>query len=143
MKRVLFVLVCALALGVSLSAEAQSYRGVGNCNKGIFWPFSREPGDCLTKSEIERGQTGTFGNPDGALTGDAPRGVASNTGRGLLDDDLAAASGVAASGTGFITRTQPDGTTCSKGFWWPFVRSEGDCLTDAEQENAAEQAAAQ
>ena len=42
-------------------AQAQfSYSGEGDCNKGIFWPFARSPGDCLTDTERESGMSGTY-----------------------------------------------------------------------------------
>jgi hypothetical protein len=41
-------------------AQAQiSYTGEGECNKGIFWPFVRDPGDCLTDAERRSGMSGT------------------------------------------------------------------------------------
>jgi len=42
-------------------AEAQfRYSGEGECNKGLFWPFVRNPGDCLTDTERRSGMTGTY-----------------------------------------------------------------------------------
>ena len=46
-------------------AQAQfSYSGVGDCNKGIFWPFVRNPGDCLTDAERRSGMSGIYRGSD-------------------------------------------------------------------------------
>jgi len=51
----------AAAILSAPKAEAQfSYSGQGECNKGLFWPFVRNPGDCLTDAERRSGMTGTY-----------------------------------------------------------------------------------
>ena len=51
----------AAALLSAPEAEAQfRYSGEGECNKGLFWPFVRNPGDCLTDAERRSGMTGTY-----------------------------------------------------------------------------------
>jgi hypothetical protein len=51
----------AAAILSAPQAEAQvSYSGEGECNKGLFWPFVRNPGDCLTDTERRSGMTGTY-----------------------------------------------------------------------------------
>jgi hypothetical protein len=67
MRRLLIALVaCPLALTLSPPpAEAQEWTD-GECTVSIWWPYSREPGDCLTDSERRAGGTGTFRDPDGA-----------------------------------------------------------------------------
>lgn len=40
--------------------DRTTYRGAGGCTKGIFWPFVRRPGDCLTDAEVRSGMTGTY-----------------------------------------------------------------------------------
>jgi hypothetical protein len=34
-----------------------------DCTKGILWPYTRNPGDCLTDAEIKAGKTGVYTGP--------------------------------------------------------------------------------
>src|SRR5579872_2148135 len=49
--------IAIVLLGTSGSALA------AECNKGLLWPFVRDPGDCLTANEIKAGQTGVYDGP--------------------------------------------------------------------------------
>ncbi len=49
--------IAIVFLGTSGSAMA------AECNKGLLWPFVRDPGDCLTNTEIKAGQTGVYDGP--------------------------------------------------------------------------------
>jgi hypothetical protein len=42
------------------ASDRTEYVGEGGCTKGIFWPFVRRTGDCLTDAEIRSGRTGTY-----------------------------------------------------------------------------------
>ena len=60
LSRIVFGLGIALMFASLQDASAQTYTGAGGCNKSLFWPFVREPGDCLTDAERARGMTGTY-----------------------------------------------------------------------------------
>ena len=66
MRRLLFALSAGLlaCVSASSSAEAQAWTA-DECTVSLWWPYSREPGDCLTQAEREAGATGTFRDPDG------------------------------------------------------------------------------
>jgi hypothetical protein len=34
-----------------------------DCTKGMLWPYTRNPGDCLTDAEIKAGKTGVYNGP--------------------------------------------------------------------------------
>jgi hypothetical protein len=75
-----------------------------SCGKSLFWPFVRDSGDCSTTAE--KGQSSTTAVP---VSAPAPAGApaptpAANTAGG-----------------------------CHKGLFWPFVRDDGDCSTDADR----------
>ena len=162
------------------NAQAQiSYSGDGACNKGIFWPFSRSPGDCLTDTERESGMSGTYRGSEvqepesGAeatapaqaqqsapasqaavpsvapsapsasptvASPAAPTPVPTAPATGTAAVQPASAQGTRAVGESVseegpasddrTTYTGPGG--CTKGIFWPFSRSPGDCLTDTE-----------
>ena len=93
-------------------------RSVAQCHKGILWPFNREPGDCLTEGEKREGQTGVFG------------GAAAATQASVI-------STVPASGTpsqGSQPASVPQAVSCSKGWFWPFVKESGDCLSAGDKQ---------
>jgi hypothetical protein len=54
-----FFVLATIVLGGQAQAQI-SYSGEGDCNKGMFWPFVRKPGDCLTDAERNSGMTGTW-----------------------------------------------------------------------------------
>jgi hypothetical protein len=163
-------------------AQAQfSYSGEGDCNKGIFWPFARSPGDCLTDTERESGMRGTYRGsevqePDSGLEATAPAqaqqsaplsegavpsvappapsaspNVASPAPAAPAPLPATPATGTAAVQPASVQGTETAGAVaaeedppsddrttytgpggCTKGIFWPFVRSPGDCLTDTE-----------
>lgn len=165
-------------------AHAQiSYEGEGACNKGVFWPFVRNPGDCLTDTERRSGMSGTYREselaepaesaisepeasapepnseptqtqqsaPSSAPNSPAtstpaapaatatppatpapPAGAASTPtapNEAAEDADAVPAAEETTNGGGLFTGEGG----CSKGIFWPFVRSPGDCLTDTER----------
>jgi hypothetical protein len=95
-----------------------------SCHKGLLWPFSRSPGDCLTNVEKKEGHAGVY-RADAVVTQVSATGAASGTGANNSGGSTAAASN--------DTSTAPPVQTCSKGALWPFVRHPGDCPTDAEK----------
>jgi hypothetical protein len=61
--------LCIALLGCAFaptSARAQEWTNE-ECRVSLWWPYSRDPGDCLTNGEKQAGLTGTFRDPDGAL----------------------------------------------------------------------------
>jgi hypothetical protein len=95
--------------------------GVGACNKGAFWPFYREPGDCLTDQEKKEGHTGVY-HGEAVVT------------------QVNAATGTAPQAAGTVplpTATAPSAAVsvqaCRKGWLWPFIRDSGDCPTVIER----------
>jgi hypothetical protein len=91
-----------------------------NCTKGAFWPFQREPGDCLTETEKKAGKTGVYGG-----------------GPGLTQASLPATNAPADAATGQAAPTAPASApaqaTCQKGWFWPFVKESNNCPTDVEK----------
>lgn len=45
---------------VPAAGDRAEYLGEGGCTKGIFWPFVRRTGDCLTDAELRSGRSGTY-----------------------------------------------------------------------------------
>ena len=96
-------------------------RTVAQCTKGILWPFKREPGDCLTAGEKRSGQTGVYG-------GAAAVTQASAT--------TAAPGAPTATGTSTeAPQPAPQAVSCSRGWFWPFVKDSGDCPSEADKRN--------
>ena len=61
--------LCLGLLGCLLApqtAEAQAWTD-GECTVSLWWPYSRDAGDCLTDAERLAGATGTYRDPDGVL----------------------------------------------------------------------------
>lgn len=84
------------------------------CTKGLFWPFIRDSGDCLTATEKAGGET-------------SPAPVAASE---------PAATPVPAAPPAIqavAVVNPPVAASCTKGTFWPFVRESGDCLTAAER----------
>ncbi|MEY4878557.1 MAG: hypothetical protein RJB62_25 [Pseudomonadota bacterium] len=158
MRSVPYVLCVGLFLSLPVAPAAVAQIGGGeNCNKGIFWPFVREQGDCLTDVERSNGRTGVYQDPDAPpatepaspATATAPANPAANpsSASSPAASVPAVASGPVLSGssqTPIQASTAPaaaepapalDENNCRKGLWWPFVREAGDCLTDVERAN--------
>jgi hypothetical protein len=67
MRHSSFAVLCAALLGCFIAphaAEAQAWTD-NECTVSLFWPYSRDPGDCLTDAERRGGLTGTYQDPDG------------------------------------------------------------------------------
>ena len=97
-----------------------------------MWPFSHQPGDCLTDNEKKNGQTGVYG---GAAAVMPVSQTVNQTGAVNQAGTMNQAAAMPAS----MTNVQPSASTpataetCHKGWLWPFSRQRGDCLTDAEK----------
>jgi hypothetical protein len=89
------------------------------CNKGYLWPFYRSPGDCLTDEEKAQGRNGVYRAEEYV----APTPVS--------------ATASAANSNAGAANEPPPAPACHKGLLWPFVRSAGDCPTDAEKAEAS------
>jgi hypothetical protein len=110
-------LLDVLAGGSSTTARA----GEAACTKGAFWPFLRDPGDCLTEKEKKEGHRGVY-RADEVVT----QASATTAERPLLGGTAAPA---------VLTSPTPATPTCSKGWLWPFVRNGSDCLTDIQKKD--------
>jgi hypothetical protein len=112
-----------------------------DCTKGLLWPYTRNPGDCLTDVEIKAGKTGVYTGPvntnvdvssikpdtsipssggGGGSTGGSTGGYFSG---GLIGGLIGGSSSTPSSNP----------VACNKGYLWPFVREPGDCLTATEK----------
>jgi hypothetical protein len=134
------------------------------CNKGMLWPYVRNPGDCLTDAEVAAGKVGAYNGPVNTAPDvsaikieQPPQGqTGSNSkvseptngsnGRGLFDQigiaglfgggSLFGGSEGVTSASAVTTPNGGEGAfSCNKGYFWPFYRSPGDCLTDIEKKN--------
>jgi len=131
------IVACVVFFAASGSAWA------ADCTKGLLWPYVRNPGDCLTDEEIRTGRIGVFtstgaanqpnqaplsGTTGGASTPQAgpPAPAAALT----VSNPPAAVPALAAS-----TAPAVSTASCSKGWFWPFVRDSGDCPTAVEKKN--------
>src|SRR4029077_10625590 len=108
-----------------------------DCTKGMLWPYTRNPGDCLTDAEIKAGKTGVYTGPvntnvdvssikpDNSILSSGAS-VSARTGfwEGYFSGGLLG-SGPSASSTSAVS--------CNKGYLWPFLREPGDCLTATEK----------
>ena len=66
------ITLCTLCVGLLvgvLSPQAVQAQEWSNdeCNISLWWPYVRDPGDCLTTEEKRDGVTGTYQDPDGTL----------------------------------------------------------------------------
>lgn len=95
-----------------------------SCNKGVFWPFYRSAGDCLTETE-KRAQGNTVFRAD-----QAPAAIPASA------TQTAGASPAATP----AVATPAAATTCRRSAFWPFVREVGDCQTEQEKADAAARA---
>ena len=123
---------------------ASSSAFAADCTKGLLWPYTRNPGDCLTDAEIKAGKTGVYSGPMntnvdvGSIkpeTSVPSSGGGGSTG-GFFSGGLfgGGSSTPSASSTPSIS-SAPSGNavSCNKGTLWPFVREPGDCLTATEK----------
>jgi hypothetical protein len=143
MRKVLLLAACAWVVAAAASAQTAPIRvaqaGEVACTKGWFWPFSRKPGDCLTDVEKRNGQTGVFGNPNAAAAtpiapAAAPAPVAAAPAPAPAAPPITPPPAPAAVPAPPAPQVAGD-VPCTKGWFWPFSRSPGDCLTDAEKRN--------
>jgi hypothetical protein len=113
-----------------------------DCNKGMLWPYTRNPGDCLTDAEIKAGQTGVYAGPvntnvdvssikpdSSALS--AGGSVSSSESSGILGGYFS--GGLLGGGPSTPNASGSSAVSCNKGYLWPFVREPGDCLTAQEK----------
>ncbi len=107
------------------------------CQKGVFWPFIRDAGDCLTASEKASGKT-----PDApiAASTSGPIGPVQTCSRSWLwpiVSDTCVTQNVAAQTAPVMPAvagaSPPPPAGCTKGTFWPFIRETGDCLTASEK----------
>ncbi len=138
--RVLAFAACAVVLFASDEASAA-------CNKGLLWPYVRNPGDCLTDEEVKTGKIGIYNGPVNAapdvssikVEQPAQSQAVSNPGAPASEGILSGLfSGLLSGGTPSSASSVTGGTgtfSCNKGYFWPFYRSPGDCLTDIEKKN--------
>src|SRR5260221_6838575 len=54
----LFTFVASVAF---FAASGSAF--AADCTKGMLWPYTRNPGDCLTDAEIKAGKTGVYSGP--------------------------------------------------------------------------------
>jgi len=106
---------------------------VAQCNKGLLWPFSREPGDCLTEAEKRSGQTGVYGAA--AAVAQTSATAAATTTAAPAQATGAPASASPAAGS---AQPAPQAVSCSKGWFWPFVKESSDCPSDADKRNSGQ-----
>jgi len=99
--------------------------GAVACNKGAFWPFVREPGDCLTDQEKKEGHTGVY-RAEAVVT----QASVSTAGAPQAPGTAAPAATSAPPAT---ASAPPPAPACHKGWLWPFVKSAGDCPSDGEK----------
>lgn len=115
-------------LETSVFGAESPTRIVAQCTKGILWPFKREPGDCLTAGEKRSGQTGVYG------------GAAAITQASATTAAPGAPTG-APTATGTSTEAPqpaPQAVSCSRGWFWPFVKDSGDCPSEADKRNTGQ-----
>jgi pyruvate/2-oxoglutarate dehydrogenase complex dihydrolipoamide acyltransferase (E2) component len=118
--RLVGVVTCVIFFAASGSALA------ADCNKGMLWPFVRNPGDCLTDVEMAAGKTGVYSGPVNTNVDVSAIKPATTEAAGSITSGPVGNAGVASLGT-----TGP--VACNKGWLWPFVRDSGDCLTETER----------
>src|SRR5258706_5261046 len=136
--RVLAFAACAVVLFASDEASAA-------CNKGLLWPYVRNPGDCLTAEEVKTGKIGIYNGavnaaPDVSsikVEQPAQSQAVSNPGAPASDGILSGLfSGLLSGGTPSSASSVTGGTgtfSCNKGYFWPFYRSAGGCFIDIQK----------
>jgi hypothetical protein len=115
-----------------------------DCSKGMLWPYTRNPGDCLTDVEIKAGQTGVYAGPvntnvdvssikpdaSAVISGGSVTGSTSSS-TGILGGYFS--GGLLGGGSSTPSTPSTNVVSCNKGYLWPFVREPGDCLTAQEK----------
>ena len=125
-----YLALCAgllLTLMASPEVKAQTW-GNGDCTVSIWWPYSREKGDCLTDKEKEAGLTGNYLDPEGTYR--RPEVIGEEAGEPVIGPDGNPVPGSQSDGRLIISNERG----CTTGILWPYVRKPGDCLTDGEIE---------
>jgi len=113
-----------------------------DCTKGMLWPYTRNPGDCLTDAEIKAGQTGVYAGPvntnvDVSTIKPDPSVLSSG---GTVSGSTGIMGGYFSGGLlsgvlgGSPSAASSNPVSCNKGYLWPFLREPGDCLTAAEKQ---------
>ena len=105
-------------IDTSVFGASAPSRPTEQCRKGILWPFDREPGDCLTEREKQEGQSGVYG---GAAATQAS-----------ITTVVPPASGSSADTP---QPAPPQAASCSKSWFWPFVKESGDCLSAGDKQS--------
>src|SRR6266566_4249443 len=112
-----------------------------DCTRGMLWPYTRNPGDCLTDAEIKAGQTGVYAGPvntnvDVSTIKPDPSVLSSG---GTVSGSTGIMGGYFSGGllgglAGSPSTPGSNAVSCNKGYLWPFLREPGDCLTAAEKQ---------
>jgi hypothetical protein len=135
-------LVTFVAGAIFFTASGSAF--AADCTKGMLWPYTRNPGDCLTDAEIKAGQTGVYAGPvntnvdvssikpDTSVQSSSGSGSGS-TGvmGGFFSGGLLGSSGLLGGGP---SAPSSNAVSCNKGYLWPFLREPGDCLTATEKQ---------
>ncbi len=109
-----------------------------DCTKGMLWPYTRNPGDCLTDAEIKAGKTGVYSGPvntnvdvsnikPDTSTLSTPSSGGGSTGGYFSGGLIGELTG------GSSSTPSSNAVACNKGYLWPFLREPGDCLTATEK----------
>ena len=131
-------LVPFIASAIFFAASGSAF--AADCTKGMLWPYTRNPGDCLTDAEIKAGQTGVYAGPVttnidvSSIKPDASvQSSAGSGGGGVMGGYFS--GGLLSGGLfgGGTSTPSSNAVSCNKGYLWPFVREPGDCLTAAEK----------
>jgi ribonuclease E len=88
-----------------------------SCSKGVLWPFVRDSGDCPTAAEKKNGAVA-------ATPISATQPIAM---------PVSSAAPPASAAPATMPETAGNSAACHKGLFWPFVRSDGDCPTEADK----------
>ena len=118
-----------------------------DCTKGMLWPYTRNPGDCLTDAEIKAGKTGVYSGPlntnvdvssikpETPTQTSTPSSGGGSTGGFFSGGLFGGGSSTPSAPSTPSTSSAPSATavSCNKSALWPFVREPGDCLTATEK----------
>jgi hypothetical protein len=112
--------------------QAAQPAAAASCSKGLLWPFVREQGDCPTSAEVKSGAARP--TPAAVKAPETTAAAAAAPPAPRLAAPVVAAPAVvpAAANT-----TAPGAESCHRGVLWPFVKEEGDCLTEAEKKSGS------
>ena len=103
-----------------VQVQAQAPAQNSSCEKSWLWPFVREAGDCPTAADKKTGTTSEI-RPAPA----APQ-VSAAPAAAPQPQPLPVAQPMQA-------QAPAQSTSCERSWLWPFVRSDGECLTNAEK----------